>query len=125
MTKQIKQKLKEKMKLLDNLNQSKWMRYETDIIKYYYPMLQKWLNEGMKKPSTLQFTSGLGRDIARLMEEANTFTEKNCLKEVGKKINIWAGKIKKIALRTKIDKEMFDEDIKELKKEIKLINKKA
>jgi len=33
-------------------------------------------------------------------------------------INKWARNIKKTALRTHVDKEMFDEDIKELKKNL-------
>ena len=54
----------------NEFNQSEWLRYESDIIRYYYPRLIEWLETGMKKPANIQFTSGLGRDIGRLMEDA-------------------------------------------------------
>ena len=49
-----------------DLNQDKWMRYEKDIIKYYYPEILEWIRNGDKHP-TMAFTSGLGRDIAMLI----------------------------------------------------------
>lgn len=64
------------------LNQDKWMKYERDIIKYYYPMLRDWLEDGMKKPAIIQFTSGLGRDIGILMEEAIQAHEKEILEMI-------------------------------------------
>jgi hypothetical protein len=63
-------KIQKAMKRMDNFKQSKWMMYEREIIRYYYPQLAEWLKTGMKKPSVLAFTSGLGRDIARLMEDS-------------------------------------------------------
>lgn len=47
-------------------NVDKWMRYEDDIIKYYYPSLMDWIQKGCKAPQT-SFTAGLGRQIALLI----------------------------------------------------------
>ncbi len=56
---------------MNKLNQEdKWMRYEDDIIAHYYWQLKIWLHEPERKQSDIAFTSGLGRVIARLMEDA-------------------------------------------------------
>lgn len=79
-------KFKKNLKAFDDLNQSKWMRYEDDIIKYYYKQLREWLDNKMIKPSVTAFTSGLGRDIARLMEDSKKqgiqSKEKEILEEI-------------------------------------------
>lgn len=49
-------------------NCDKWMRYENDIARHYYPQLLDWIKSIPRKPSNLAFTSGLGRNIARLIE---------------------------------------------------------
>ena len=76
-----------KEKEFDKLNQSKWMKYEDDIIKYYYKSLKKWLDNGMKKSSFIQFTSGLGRDIASLMEDSKRQSLKDYKGEIVKFID--------------------------------------
>ena len=68
MKKITKKELEKSWKKFDNLNQSKWMRYEKDIIRYYHEGIIRWMDEGFQWSGTA-FTSGLGRDIARLIEE--------------------------------------------------------
>ena len=46
------------------------MRYEEDISKYYYPMILDWIRSNPRKGSSTAFTSGLGRNIAYLIEVA-------------------------------------------------------
>ena len=55
-------------------NCDKWMRYEDDITKYYYPQILDWINSKERKHSQIAFTSGLGRNIARLIETAEAKT---------------------------------------------------
>jgi ribosomal protein L19E len=50
------------------------MRYEDDITKYYYPQILDWINSKERKHSQIAFTSGLGRNIARLIETAEAKT---------------------------------------------------
>lgn len=51
-------------------NADKWMGYEDDIVKYYYPKVLEWLDSEPRKHSQIAFTAGLGRNIARLIETA-------------------------------------------------------
>ena len=62
-----KNEINKTMKTFDTHNESKWMRYEKDIIQYYYPKVIEWMDEGFKW-SGVAFTSGLGRNIANLIE---------------------------------------------------------
>lgn len=50
-------------------NVDKWMPYEDDIVKQYWPGLQAWLEKGCDSPGTA-FTAGLQRNIAWLMWQA-------------------------------------------------------
>ena len=109
-------------------NQDKWMRYEDDIIKYYYKRLKEWLNSGMKKSAVNEFTSGLGRNIAMLMEESNKQSKEDFLKEEIEFLNKRDNLLIRIRQNIPLD---CREDIKELCllnenriKELKQENKK-
>ena len=65
-----KKELKKIDKLFNKFNQDKWMRYEDDIVRYYYPKIMEWLKKRPLKWSGTAFTSGLGRQIAFMIEEA-------------------------------------------------------
>lgn len=73
-------------KTRNRLHVDKWMRYEDDIIRYYYKQLHEWLESKPRKPAVTAFTSGLGRYIARLCEEADRIArndEQESVKETG------------------------------------------
>jgi len=85
------------------------MRYEDDIIKYYYHWLKEWLDNPKRKPANMAFTAGLSRDITRLMEDAMKVREEEILKMIERFESIfWEKKYRDIVL-----------EIKELKKQIK------
>ena len=56
------------MKWEDEYKFGKWVMYEKDIIGFYYPRVIEWMDNGFQW-SGMAFTSGLGRQIAGLVEE--------------------------------------------------------
>lgn len=61
--------IKRKNILKDKYNESKWLQYEDDIIKYYGDKIIKWQDDKddeKNKSPHFYFTQGLGRFIAEM-----------------------------------------------------------
>jgi hypothetical protein len=67
---------KESRKANERLKVYKWMPYEDEIARYYSPRIREWIDSPNRKWSVLAFTSGLGREIASLIEYAESKTDK-------------------------------------------------
>ena len=74
--------IEKNLKRFNKFKQDKWMPYEKEIIRYYYPQLIEWIETGMIKPSIIAFTSGLGRDIAGLIEQAIQSQKQKIIEEI-------------------------------------------
>ncbi len=59
---------KKKSVLQDKYNESKWLIYEEDIIKYYAQKILDWQDNPNRYPPNIAFTEGLGRFIAQVCE---------------------------------------------------------
>ena len=60
----------------DTYHESKWLRYESDIKRYYAQQIFDWQDNPKRNHSQTAFTEGLGRFIASMCERYHDIKSK-------------------------------------------------